>query len=80
MNLEREKCPICEGSFINSTTTHSVEFGYGVLIVRHVPVYVCESCSNKWFTDEVLDKLDEIENEASKRHDIVVVKEFNDAA
>ncbi len=80
MKLDGERCPICDGKFKSSTTTHSVEFGYGVLIVRHVPVYICDSCSNKWFADAVLDQLDKIEDEARNRHDIVVVKEYNDAA
>ena len=80
MNLEGEKCPICEGNFKSSTTTHSVDFGFGVLIIRHVPVYICNSCANKWFTDDVLDSLEKIELEAKEKHDIVVVKEFNDAA
>lgn len=50
------KCP----SMRPSTATHVVDFDGRAIIVRNVPCMECEQCGEKYFSDEVMEKLDAI--------------------
>jgi YgiT-type zinc finger domain-containing protein len=68
-----EKCPLCGGSKKQGKTTFTVDLGFGIVVVRDVPAVVCALCGADWIEDYIASKLEEIVNNARKRHDIVEV-------
>lgn len=41
-------------------TVFTVELGFGVVVVRHVPARVCGSCGESWIEDETAANLERI--------------------
>jgi len=76
MHNNQDRCPICHGYKTNSTTTFTVDLGFGVVVVRHVPASVCEQCSAEWIDDTNAQKLEKIIDGARKKHSMVEVSEF----
>lgn len=67
-------CPLCAGCLGYGTTTFTVDYGDGVVVVRHVPAQVCEQCGESWIEDTVSEKLQLIVKDAkSKRHQVEVI-------
>lgn len=62
-----DKCPTCGGEKREGTTTFTVDFGEGVVVVRNVPATVCEQCGEEWFDDEVSRRLESIVNDARQK-------------
>ncbi|MBI4691071.1 MAG: type II toxin-antitoxin system MqsA family antitoxin [Nitrospirae bacterium] len=54
-------------------TTFAVDLGFGVLVVRDVPATVCSQCRADWIKDNIASKLEDIVNDARRRHHIVEV-------
>ncbi|MFO7958630.1 MAG: type II toxin-antitoxin system MqsA family antitoxin [Candidatus Brocadiia bacterium] len=55
-----ERCPLCGGQVRPGETTFTVELGFGVVVVRHVPALVCETCGESWIEDETAANLERI--------------------
>jgi len=53
-------CFFCKGKMESSTTTHTVELGDSVIVIRHVPCYKCENCGEVVFTGSVVQRLEQI--------------------
>jgi YgiT-type zinc finger domain-containing protein len=68
-----DKCPLCGGAKKEGRTTFTVDLGFGVVVVRDVPATVCSQCGADWIGDDIAAKLEEIVNDARKRHHIVEV-------
>ena len=68
-----DKCPLCGGAKQLGKTTFTVDLGFGVVVVRDVPATVCSQCGADWIGDAIASKLEEIVNDARKRHHIVEV-------
>lgn len=49
-------------------TTFTVDLGFGVVVVRNVPAVVCSQCGADWIQDPIAAKLEDIVNEARKKH------------
>lgn len=77
MSKNQNRCPICNGYKVSATTTFTVDLGFGVVVVRHVPATVCEQCSAEWIDDTNAEKLEQIVNDAKQKHSIVEVSEFS---
>ena len=73
-------CPTCEGDVIQKMTTYSIDFGFGVVVVRDVPAFICQKCGTKWFDHDTTVRLDRIIKDAKKRHNVVEVSVFSDVA
>lgn len=54
------KCFDCGAEMTESTTTHFVDLKKCMVIVKNVPCFECEQCGEKYYTDEVAQRLDEI--------------------
>jgi YgiT-type zinc finger domain-containing protein len=67
------RCPLCGGVKGEGKTTFTVDLGFGVVVVRDVPATVCFQCGEDWIGDDVASKLEEIVNDARKKHHIVEV-------
>lgn len=53
-------CFFCKGKMESSTTTHTVELGDSVIVIRHVPCYKCTNCGEVVFTGSVVQRLEQI--------------------
>ena len=78
MNKNEQKCPICHGYKSRSTTTFSVDLGYGVVVIRDVPATVCEQCGSEWIHDKEAEQLEKIVQDAKKKHAMIEVTSFSD--
>jgi YgiT-type zinc finger domain-containing protein len=67
------RCPLCGGRKKAGLTTFTVDFGFGVVVVRDVPASVCSQCGADWVEDSIASKLEEIVNDARQKHHIVEV-------
>ena len=54
------KCMKCGKKAFKSTTTESIELGFGVLVIRNIPCYKCEECDEIFYTGDVALKIEEI--------------------
>lgn len=68
-----KNCPLCNGLKNEGTTTFTVDFGDGVVVIRQVPARVCSQCGADWISDDVAEKLENIVANARKKHSIVEV-------
>jgi YgiT-type zinc finger domain-containing protein len=70
------QCPICKGQKENSTTTFTVDLGFGIVVVRHVPAIVCNQCGAEWIEDKISEQLEQLVNEAKHKHAMIEVAEY----
>ena len=54
-------CMYCKNNTtVNSTTTHVVNYKDCIIVIKNVPCLECEQCGEKYYTDEVADRLERI--------------------
>lgn len=71
-------CLYCKDkTMIPSVTTHVVTFDNCVIVVRNVPCEECEQCGEKYFSDEVMEQLEEIVSKAKELPSEVFVTDFS---
>ncbi len=51
-------CALCGGTLVAGTTTFTVDFGAGVVVVRHAPAETCDQCGESWVDDATAAKLE----------------------
>jgi YgiT-type zinc finger domain-containing protein len=73
-------CAACGGTKRAAQVLFAVDLGTGVLIVRHVPALVCSQCGERWFTDDVTRRLEELASDARRRGADFEVVTLSDAA
>lgn len=54
-------------------TTFTVDLGFGIVIVREVPVTVCSQCGKDWIDDVISEKIEKIVDNARQKHNLVEV-------
>ena len=60
-------CMFCKNTTtVESTTTHVVNYKNCVIVIKNVPCLECDQCGEKYYTDEVAEKLEIIVNLANK--------------
>jgi len=47
--------------------------GFGVVVIREVPATVCSQCGADWIDDATASKLEEIVNDARRKHRTVEI-------
>jgi YgiT-type zinc finger domain-containing protein len=67
------RCPLCSGTKRAGKTTFTVDLGFGVVVVRDVPATVCAQCGADWIEDSVAAQLEDIVDDARKKHHMVEV-------
>lgn len=74
-------CMFCKCDTVKqSVTTHVVNYKNCIIIVKNVPCEECALCGEKYFTNEVAKRLEEIVNEAKKKMEEISVMEYTMAA
>ena len=60
-------CMLCKCNTVKrSTTTHVVNYNGSVIVIKNVPCEECEQCGEIFYTDEVVEHLEKIVNDAKK--------------
>ena len=57
MTGNSERCALCGGEKRTGTMTFAVDLKFGVVVVRDVPAFVCETYGDAWIDDLVAEKL-----------------------
>ena len=65
---------------VESTTTHVVNFEGCVIVIKNVPCLECDQCGEKYYADEVAEKLEIIVNTAKKLMQEITVIDYRQAA
>jgi YgiT-type zinc finger domain-containing protein len=58
------KCPVCGGAKQPGMTTYTVDFGTGLVVVRHVPAMVCDQCGEDWIAPAIARRLEQMVKQA----------------
>ena len=74
------KCMRCGKPAYKSMTSEAIELGFGLLVIRNIPCYKCEECDEIFFTGDVVQKIEEIVDEAKQLMQETRVIYFDDAA
>ena len=74
------KCMKCGQAAYKSVTSEAIELGFGLLVIRNIPCYKCEECDEIFFTGDVVQKIEEIVDEAKQLMQETRVVYFDDAA
>ena len=53
-------CFFCKGDLVSGTTTHMVDMGRCIVIVKNVPCMKCSQCGEVSFTGDVVKRLEDI--------------------
>ena len=60
-------CMFCKSNKVNkSTTAHVVNYKGSIIIIKNVPCEECDQCGEKFYTDEVAEKLEKLVNLAKQ--------------
>ena len=70
----------CGKPAYKSMTSEAIELGFGLLVIRNIPCYKCEECDEIFFTGDVVQKIEEMVDEAKQRMQETRVVYFDDAA
>jgi len=54
------KCGICKAEMEERSVAYTEDIDQSVIVVRHVPAYVCTECGNKWYSGTVVSQLETI--------------------
>jgi len=74
--MESGNCPYCGGNREAGQTTFSLELGFGIIVVRHVPATVCVQCGADWIDDAVAARLEGYVEDAQRKHSQVEIVAF----
>ena len=72
-----KKCPTCGGNKEPGKTTFTVDLGESIIVVRDVPATLCNQCGDEWLSDEVVERLESIVEDAKKKHLFVEIANYN---
>jgi len=77
-NANTSNCPLCKGHKQAGHALFSVDLGFGVVVVRHVPATICDQCGAEWFSDSIAARLEAIVAEARAKKALVEVTTLKD--
>lgn len=76
-----DMCMYCKSSkTVESTTTHVVNYNNSIIVIKNVPCLECDQCGEKYYTDEVAEKLEVITDMAKKMMQEIAVIDYQHAA
>ena len=70
-------CIYCKNdSYKESTTTHVVNYKNCIIVIKNVPCFECEQCGEKYYPDEVAEKLESIVEAAKQLMQEIAVVDY----
>lgn len=74
-------CMFCKGNVMKeSLTTHVVNYKNCVIVIKNVPCEECEQCGEKYYTDEVAERLESMVDAAKKLMQEIAVIDYSRVA
>ena len=74
-------CMYCKNTTtVKSKTTHVVNYNNCTIVVKNVPCLECEQCGEKYYTDEVAERLEVIVDTAKKMMQEIAVIDYPQVA
>lgn len=74
-------CRYCKSTAMQpSMTTHVVKPRHCIIIVRNVPCEECVQCGEKYYSDEVMERLEEIVSQAKLVASEILVTDYQSVA
>ncbi len=74
-------CMFCKNkTMLEATTTHVVNYKNSIIIIKNVPCLECGQCGEKFYTDEVAEKLERIVDLSKKLMQEISVIDYKTAA
>ena len=67
-------------TYTDSLTTHVVNYKGCIIIIKNVPCLECEQCGEKYYTDDVAEKIERIVNCAKQLMQEISVVDYTSAA
>ena len=74
------KCMKCGETAFKSVTSEAIELGFGLLVIRNIPRYKCETCDEIFYTGDVVERIEAIVSEAKRLMQKIRVIEYDEAA
>ena len=74
-------CMRCKGNTVKAgLTVHVVNYKGCIIIIKNVPCEECVQCGEKYYTDEVAERLEQIVNTAKKLMQEIAIMDYTKAA
>ena len=71
-------CFFCKGTMTESTTTHVVDFGNCVIVIRNVPCLKCTQCGETSYTGDIVQNLENVIERVRELMSGVIVINYTD--
>ncbi|CDB90882.1 ygiT-type zinc finger domain protein [Clostridium sp. CAG:253] len=74
-------CMFCKCDTVTqSLTTHVVNYNGAIIVIKNVPCEECEQCGEKFYTDDVAEKLEKMVNTAKQMMQEIAVLDYSKVA
>ena len=74
-------CMFCKCDTVTqSLTTHIVNYNGAIIVIKNVPCEECEQCGEKFYTDDVAEKLEKMVNAAKQMMQEIAVLDYSKVA
>ena len=74
-------CTFCKCDTVKeSVTTHVVNYRNCIIVIKNVPCEECEQCGEKFYTDEVTERLEELVSAAKRLMQEISVIDYQKVA
>lgn len=70
-------CMFCKCDSVKSSlTTHVVNYNGTIIVIKNVPCEECEQCGEKYYTDEVAEKIEKMVDLAKQMMQEIAVLDY----
>ena len=74
-------CMFCKCDTVTpSLTTHVVNYNGAIIVIKNVPCEECEQCGEKFYTEDVAEKLEKMVNAAKQMMQEIAVLDYSKVA
>ena len=72
------KCFMCKGDLIEKNVNYLVDLEKTIIIIKSVPARVCTQCDEKFFDDDVAERLEKMINQLKELDTEVVIVNYKE--
>lgn len=69
---------MCKGDLIEKDVNYLVDLDRSIIIIKSVPARVCSQCGEKFFDDDVAEKLEKMVNQLKELNTEVTIVNFKE--